>query len=138
MPGSNKWLERCREAACQLLINSSVILRRCKIRATLRPLLKQGIQALKVMPQCSEANLTVGNLLATAGTREDAKETLQAQPLKPLRLLAAGIYHGDLENPKGTAFPAAWNPVDFAPFPVEESGRAMGEQIERPRRRPGG
>eukprot|EP00435_Cladocopium_sp_Y103_P073220 s737_g42.t2 len=125
--GSDKWLDRCRDAAAQLLLNGSVVLRGARLRASHRPLLTQGLVALKTMPQDDRVNWAVGNLLAMGGGTDDAKETLQAQPLRSLRMLAAAIFNGQLDGPEGVAFPAAWHPP--------EDGAQRDGNVERRRPR---
>lgn len=126
--GSDKWLDRCRDAAAQLLLNGSVVLRGARLRASHRPLLTQGLVAHKTMSQDERVNWAVGNLLAMGGGTDDAKETLQAQPLRSLRMLAAAIFNGQLDGPEGVAFPAAWHPPD-------DGTQRDGNAVERRRPR---
>lgn len=126
----DKPLDRARDAAATLLLNASVMLRGAKLRASHRPLLRHSITALKVMPQDERVNWAVGNLLAMGGGPEDAKETLQAQPRSSLRMLAAAIFHGQLDGPEGAAFPDVWHPPDSGGAPP---GGPPGEPGRRPR-----
>eukprot|EP00438_Fugacium_kawagutii_P031086 Skav204628 [mRNA] locus=scaffold1712:294496:298403:- [translate_table: standard] len=129
----DKPLDRARDAAATLLLNASVMLRGAKLRASHRPLLRHSIAALKVMPQDERVNWAVGNLLAMGGGPDDAKETLQAQPRSSLRMLAAAIFHGQLDGPEGAAFPDVWHPPDSGAPPGGAPGGGPGDPGRRPR-----
>jgi len=101
---------RLREATATLLLNASVAFRAARWRVEHAGLLGASVNALRCVPEDKRVNLAVGNLLAVGGSPEDAKRSLQAQPLAPLRVLAAAVFRGDLDGPDGAAFPLAWRP----------------------------
>lgn len=125
----SKNIERAREAGATLLLNASVALRSSRLRASHQALLHGAIAALRSAPGHERLNLAAGNLLAMGGAVEDAKACLQAQPLPPLRALAAAVFRGELDGPDGCAFPAVWQP--------ESPAGAGAQSADAPQRRPG-
>ncbi|CAJ1403254.1 unnamed protein product [Effrenium voratum] len=125
------------DAGAALLLNASVALQGASFRVSLAPLLEEALQALHRCPEHPRLNWAVGNFLAmdAADAKEDAKRALQAQPLPPLRQLAAAVFHGTLEAPETAAFPAAWRPASAAGG-AENAAGAEGA-ANAARRRPG-
>jgi len=125
---------RAREAGAAVLLNASVALRTARFRAQHAQILAAALEALHREAGDERLSLAVGNLLAVGGGRDDAKRALQAQPLAPLRALAAAVFRGDLDGPDGCAFPMAWRPEP--PPRSGEEGRpaAPGAAHRRPPR----
>ena len=127
-----KSLDKARDAAATMLLNASVVLREARLRAPHAPLLEKSVLALKRCPSDQRLNWAVANLLAMGGGVDEAKSVLQAQPMTPLRLLAAAIFNDQLSGPDSVAFPAAWHP------PTGSSGDGSdGPGPANDRRRPG-
>ncbi|OLQ15102.1 Integrin beta-1-binding protein 2 [Symbiodinium microadriaticum] len=131
-PGtSQSHLDKARDAAAILLLNASVVLRQARLRATHAPLLEHSVLALKRCPNDQRLNWTVANLLAMGGGVDEAKSVLQAQPMTPLRLLAAAVFNDQLSGPDSVAFPAAWHPptTSTAMAPANDQRRRPGRAI---------
>lgn len=140
-PGtSQSHLDKARDAAAILLLNASVVLRQARLRATHAPLLEHSVLALKRCPNDQRLNWTVANLLAMGGGVDEAKSVLQAQPMTPLRLLAAAVFNDQLSGPDSVAFPAAWHPptTSTAMAPANDQRRRPGRAIPARHRRRGG
>lgn len=138
-------VSRSRDAAASLLLNASVALRRARCRAENAGLLQAATVALQALPENERLNLACGNLLAVGGGAEEAKRVLQAQPLPPLRSLAAAVFRGDLADEESRAFPEVWRPRQPPPGGGDEGGggrpagnRRPGAVPARARRRLGG
>merc|ERR1719161_605387 len=115
-------LNKAREAAGAMVLNASVALLSARCRSEHTDLVSASIDALHREPKMESLNQAVGNLLATGGTKEDAKRALQAQPEPPLRALAAAVFRGDLDAPEDRAFPLAWRPPAPPPPPSGQGG----------------
>ncbi|CAE7245255.1 ITGB1BP2 [Symbiodinium sp. CCMP2456] len=140
-PGtSQSHLDKARDAAAIMLLNASVVLRQARLRATHAPLLEHSVLALKRCPSDQRLNWTVANLLAMGGGVDEAKSVLQAQPMTPLRLLAAAVFNDQLSGPDSVAFPAAWHPptTSTAMAPANDQRRRPGRAIPARHRRRGG